>query len=1142
MPVNILRMEQPAEELQIQPTDIVDNVVKQKERNMPVNIFKIAGGAEKTQKMKPSEILDTEDLDRDPINVIKQESVPFEARHPNIWAAGKAIADIPKGLAELGESVVSGATLGLSDRAGELGTHLAEKLTGVKLEKQKKQEKVLRPWLELTGELAGMAAPISATGKLVVAPVVKLLSKSKEVKALHKMIGWGVGGAALGTVENLIEEGELPTPKEVATEGALWAGVEGILSMAGHTGKFAMAINRLAKTYEIPRKEALKLILNDAKEAGSPIVKYADDFSKYQTHLKEMGEKGDNKEAIKVFNDAAQEFVDSVSWKINKTLSDSPQGLKEQLAKEEAESALKYASEVEKRERPWLQDKPITKSKIPPKPDVTLQPKEEPWIDIAAKKEKLLPDQRAQVLKGKEFKKDIKLSELDPLAEEARNYFKAQKVKAPKPRSVSDILKDINAAVGKRGEVSLKGSPLTENQIAAAGRIKEDAKLAGLTVKKYMERAGADTPTISKILLNIQTIEKGGKIKPPSLDKVAPEVRKSVIGNMKAVDEYMGSISTRISNINPKLKNHLRKFEYTLGSQKAYDTEAVMPLLKKTKKMTRQDKEAFDIARKNSDTVEMQKYINKYDLNAEEAAKRKVLDDLHARAEAAGLKMGYIKDYNPRSVKDYDGLYDYFYGTKDWPMIEKAFAEKEKQLGVLMLNTEQKAQVINEFLKGRNFNVNSKITLGQSKERKIKNIWPEINKFYKDSDVELVDYIDNINEAIAIRRFFGGGSDSIGINILNLEGAPGQKEIGISKILGVGRKEEAVLRDIYSARFNEVGTKGGFTTYKNLSYIDTMGSPISAITQIGDLAWSLYKNGVIRTTGALAKSIRGKSDIVPKDLGIKSIAQEFSDPSKSSKALNNVFKLTGIEKIDFIGKETLINSTISKARSMAKHPKRSLKLKKELEPVFEGETDALIRDLAEGKTTENIKLYAFNTLADFQPVALSEMPQKYLTAGNGRIFYMLKSFQIKQFDVFRREAFQKIKQKETRIQGIKNLVKLASIFTVANASADTIKNLILNRPIDIDDMVVDNVLRLFGVSKFITWKAREEGLGSALLRQVLPPVKAIDAATKDIATVGDDKGLEIVSSIPVGGKLYYWWFGKGAEKSRKKREQEDKLK
>jgi hypothetical protein len=252
------------------------------------------------------------------------DGVPEWGReHPNLWAAGKAIADIPQGLSELGERIVSGATLGLSDRVGEFGEYLAEKLTGQQIPKR---EKVLRPWLEATAEMAGSFAPLSAAEKTVVLPIVKKLSKTKEIKAFQKMIGWGAAGSAYSATEKLIKEGELPSPKEIAEDGALWAGIEGLLHAAGLGGKFSAAVNRLAKTYGSTRKEALKIILDDAKRLNAPVIKYADDFSKYQAHLKDLKDKGlkaalspDKSMMVTQGKKAAEKFVNSVIKAIKKT-------------------------------------------------------------------------------------------------------------------------------------------------------------------------------------------------------------------------------------------------------------------------------------------------------------------------------------------------------------------------------------------------------------------------------------------------------------------------------------------------------------------------------------------------------------------------------------------------------------------------------------------------------------------------------------------------------------------------------------------------------------------------------------------------------------------------------------------------------
>ena len=309
--------------------------------------------------------------------------------------------------------------------------------------------------------------------------------------------------------------------------------------------------------------------------------------------------------------------------------------------------------------------------------------------------------------------------------------------------------------------------------------------------------------------------------------------------------------------------------------------------------------------------------------------------------------------------------------------------------------------------------------------------------------------------------------------------------------------------------------------YKNLSYIDTMGSPISALTQIGDLAWSSYDTGIIRTLKNVSKAVRGKSRITKEDVGIERMAQEFADSGSLASAVNKVFTLVGLDKIDSIGKEALLNGAFDKYQNQAK--KNPEKLKREIRRIFGKETDQVVKDFAEGTVNDNTKLLVYSRLLDFQPVSKSEMTQGYLTAGNGRLFYMLKTFTLKQFDAFRNEAYNKIKNGDRmeKIQGIKNLVHLAMFFVLANATADELKDWVLGRETSFKDRTVDNALRLLGVSKFITWEARKEGIGTAMGKQILPPFKFINNLYKDL-TKDNVKVPKTIESVPVVGKIAYW--------------------
>jgi len=633
-------------------------------------------------------------------------------------------------------------------------------------------------------------------------------------------------------------------------------------------------------------------------------------------------------------------------------------------------------------------------------------------------------------------------------------------------------------------------------------------------------------------------------------------------GLVKGADKMLGAISSRLERINPELKHKVRKLDFDTAELAKKYGRAIDPLLQKSKKMTARDRFDWDYARKNSDTSRINALVKKYGLVKEYSAYRKALDGIRSDAYDVGLSMGYIEDYAPRVLRDQRGFLEATGRSPERGIYSEAIRQKARNMGISVadLTTEQKANIVSNFILGGPRGIGKP---SFTKKRQIKIIPPKYSKFYMNSDSAVVQYIYSMTKAIEARKFFGKVSEKVARMRKELKSAEKQEKQGelvgtlyakelraeleryalqrdfsadistyITGLLTDGKITEAHeqdLHDILHARFHEHGATGGWQAYKNFSYIDTMGSPISALTQIGDLAWAAHVGGF----GAIKHAVRSafkRSKITKGDLGFDRIAQEFADASSLSNAVSKVFKYVGLEKIDAIGKEALINSAYDKYKKLAeKDPKR---LKKEIQAMFGNETTDVITDLRSGDITDNVRLLLYNKVLDFQPMSLSEMPQTYLTAGNGRVFYMLKTFTLKQFDVFRTQAYNKIRygNKKEKIEGMKNFVSVAALFVLANAAADELKDWLLDRETDLEDRVVDNLLRLAGVSKFVTWKARTEGVGSALARQILPPFKFIDAAGKDILNAGDDKGLEVMGSIPLVGKLYYWHMGRGTSK------------
>jgi hypothetical protein len=332
-----------------------------------------------------------------------------------------------------------------------------------------------------------------------------------------------------------------------------------------------------------------------------------------------------------------------------------------------------------------------------------------------------------------------------------------------------------------------------------------------------------------------------------------------------------------------------------------------------------------------------------------------------------------------------------------------------------------------------------------------------------------------------------------------------------------------------------------------------MGSPLSAITQIGDLAWAMYvgkvwtPSGFMNTGKNLAKAIAGRSEITKEDLGIERIAQEFADGTTLSKGVNKVFKYVGLEKIDSIGKEVLINNALARFKAEAQANPEALA--KQIRATFGSKSADVVQEILATVPSENVKMLLYSRLLDFQPVALSEMPEYYLNSGNGRVFYMLKTYTLKQMDVFRKEVVHNLKSEnpQQRLQGMTNMVQLMALLTLANAGADELKDLLLGKEMKLSDHVIENFLTIGGASRYTQMQISRQGFGSALSQQILPPMKFINSASKDIAegynnyVTGDTSNFDnarIIDSIPGIGKLYYWHFGRGEENKKSIAEQE----
>ena len=197
-------------------------------------------------------------------------------------------------------------------------------------------------------------------------------------------------------------------------------------------------------------------------------------------------------------------------------------------------------------------------------------------------------------------------------------------------------------------------------------------------------------------------------------------------------------------------------------------------------------------------------------------------------------------------------------------------------------------------------------------------------------------------------------------------------------------------------------------------------------------------------------------------------------------------------------------------------PKKNEQLRYELIKYFpKQEVDQILVDLQKtGEPTELVYEALYRKLSSVQPISMGEVPELYLQHSGFKLFYALKTFQLKRWDYYRNETLRDIantKDTKKMITAGRKMMALATYMFIVGYSTDTIKNFIFGRPIDARTMQEDQMWKMLGVSKYQIYGSRDKGAIETIATSYLTP--ALFTMTTDIGSmykVKDDKGNDVV--------------------------------
>tara|TARA_R100001082_G_scaffold107682_2_gene81891 strand:+ start:1680 stop:4568 length:2889 start_codon:yes stop_codon:yes gene_type:complete len=611
----------------------------------------------------------------------------------------------------------------------------------------------------------------------------------------------------------------------------------------------------------------------------------------------------------------------------------------------------------------------------------------------------------------------------------------------------------------------------------------------------------------------------------------------------KNLDRYLGSMSTRIKNISEEAFIRLRWYEHKIQADTMKYMDGIRPFAQGLSQVQGHAKNQISRHLFNGDFEVAESLMAREAPELVENFKgvKEILAELHD-----GLKNTHdfkdVMNYFPRVVKDRDALLEDIYGAghKEGNMIEKAHKhyyetvlKKKRQL-----TDAEKTDIANKVLRGHGPSLDEPLprfvldrTMTKIKENHV--------QFYDAPEAALEKYIRGAVNSIERRKFFGKGKFSgkqKDYAVMSRE----KDDLDLSSSIGsfvedqnLTQTQLSELKELLEARFiyGEKPMGRIMSKIRDVGYAYTIANPGSALVQLGDVA----------TVSALKGSLNGLTSLVlPKkikmtDVVADRIGAEFDNPSVYAKALEKLFKYSGFKRADRLGKETLLNASFKQHQRWAlKNPQ---KIKDKWGKIFGKETDSIIEDLKAGNVTENVKFMMFNELADIQPIALSEMPEMYLRHPNGRIWYMLKSFTLKQYDIVRNKIIGEYKKGNT-MEATMNAARLASYLTLANLGVRETKNILSGTPTSPEDLpeeAVWSLMGVYGLNKYTYQKHLVSQDISELVASQIPPLGLAEGALKTVAKVAEDpdenKG-RLLKAVPIFGKILYHWFGGGLEKAQ----------
>lgn len=645
---------------------------------------------------------------------------------------------------------------------------------------------------------------------------------------------------------------------------------------------------------------------------------------------------------------------------------------------------------------------------------------------------------------------------------------------------------------------------------------------------------------------------------PPSFGKVFMDSAKEV------AKDIGGLMSRRLKAVDERVNNHFQEFFRTIAKEERQILDKALPFFSNLQKNIKGDENAelrLANAWVNQDLKEMATLAKEFDVDyslySNYAKEMRELRDRYINE--AGMEIGNIHNYHPRVVKHYESFRDYLVQSKmvkDASVIDKALEDyaKKHEIDVSQLSSREKADVLSQVFSD-SIQVDGRP--GNTKERKIGLVPKDMLNAYELPVQSIQHYVHQSVQAINTRKFLGKGLKNPTVRDMDTrisETLAGKMANDLAGDFGViDDKKIKIIQKVIQGSINGSSASPLVSGIKTAGYLHTLANVGTTLVQFGDLAFGVYFQGADN----VFKNLYNKEmHNFYKKMGMSYDMDQPTHYGKFQDILSKVFKVTGLDQIDQFGKNTNMHAAVQKFRKMVQTTKGRNEAYKELAPIFGDEkTRAIIDDLKflpekitrDTKISDNIYSLAWDRLSRMSMLSKLETPFAAQGGKDGwhQLLYQLKTFMLKQFDTYLEAeggninkakklyaAGKKEEAAKLAAKGVAGITGLAATLYAANASSDVVRDTIYGRPIQADELLTNNLMKLFLINRYHIYQMEREGGAKALLGMMMPTTAGVDRTWRDVQNFVEGRKFEgnALQGTPLD--IIYWHYLGGYEKAR----------